>query len=181
MQSMENAHPASADAVPAAPLHGVVLAIEVRAPFSEPCLHELAAAETERHARLGLTGHAYFRDDRLIEYIEGPAASVDTLIAAVGRDPRFSLCQVVRAESLPARRFCAWEMDACTDDELMDLRLEHVLEALLQNFATSLFGQERTQAAIWRLVDAIARRQAKAGRGSEQRTRRRTTRLVMVH
>jgi hypothetical protein len=165
----------------AAPLHGVVLASEARARFSEQCLRELAIAESERHARLGLTGHAYFHAGRLIEYIEGPAESIDALIASVDRDPRFALRQVVRAETLPARRFAAWELDTITDNELMDLRLEHVLEALLQNFASSLFGQERTQSAIWRLVDAIARRQAKAAQPGKAATRRRATRLVTVH
>jgi hypothetical protein len=165
----------------AAPLHGVVLASETRARFSAQCMRELAIAESERHARLGLTGHAYFHAGRLIEYIEGPAESIDALIASVDRDPRFALRQVVRAEALPARRFAAWELDAITDNELMDLRLEHVLEALLQNFATSLFGQERTQSAIWRLVDAIARRQAKAAQSGKAAARRRTTRLVTVH
>ena len=179
MQSMENVHLPNQGVA----LQGVVYAVDAKARFSEQCLRELAAAEGERHARLGLTGHAYFHDGRLIEYIEGPAEAIDALIAAVDRDPRFALRQVVRAEALPARRFSSWELDACTDDELMDLRLEHVLEALLQNFASSLFGQERTQSAIWRLVDAIARRQAKAAKAAANSkvARARATRLVMVH
>lgn len=159
------------------PLHGAVIACDTRVRFTERCLRELAAAEGEHHARLGVTGHAYFHDGRLTEYIEGPAESLDALIAALERDPRFTVRQIVRTPAVPARRFAAWSLDFSNDDELMDLRLEHVLEALLQNFASSLFGEDRTQSAIWRLIDAIARRQAKAGKTS----RNRATRLVMVH
>lgn len=159
-------------------LHGVVLASDARLRFSAEGLRDLAAAEAGHRARLGLTGHAYFHDGRLIEYIEGPLEAIDSLTACYERDPRFTLRQVVRAQAITERRFGNWTFDACDDDELMDLRLEHVLEALLQNFASSLFGQERTQSAIWRLVDAIARRQAKA---ASKAGARRATRLVMAH
>lgn len=165
-------------------LHGVVLASDARLRFSAEGLRDLASAEAGHRARLGLTGHAYFHDGRLIEYIEGPLDAIESLTACYERDPRFTLRQVVRAQAISERRFGNWTFDACDDDELMDLRLEHVLEALLQNFASSLFGQERTQSAIWRLVDAIARRQAKAAQSRAAQSKaeaRRATRLVMAH
>jgi hypothetical protein len=165
-------------------LQGIVLASDARLRFSEQGLVDLAAAESGHRARLGLTGHAYFHDGRLVEYIEGPIEAIESLIACYERDPRFTLRQVVRAQALTERRFGNWTFDSCEDDELMDLRLEHVLEALLQNFAASLFGQERTQSAIWRLVDAIARRQAKAAQSKSARSKaeaRRATRLILAH
>ena len=170
MHRMENAQ--------ATHLQGLVFASEALATLNQERVRQLAECAAQRHAELGVTGHAYFHDGRLIEYIEGSPEAIDQIIAALESDQSFTLRHIVRSETLPARRFETWELDACADDELMDLRLEHVLEALLQNFASSLFGPEPTQAAIWRLVDAIARRQAKAGKATP---RARATRLVTAH
>jgi len=157
---------------------GIVFAAEARVAFDEARLRELAQA-SERHARAGVTGHAYFHDGRLIQYVEGPEDAVEEILAEIADDPRFALRQVVRTEHLAQRRLDDWGLDTCAYTELMDLRLEHVLEALLQNLSSEGLGPERTQAAIWRLVDAIAHRKVKAGKAGKPR--RVSTRLTYAH
>jgi len=199
---------------------GVVYAGEARVAMGEAHLRELAAASEHRNARLGVTGHAYFHGGRWIEYLEGPEPAVEEIIAALAQDARFTLRQLLRCAA-PTRRFADWRLDACDYTDLMDLRLEHVLEAMLHNLADppahveaqhqaggNSRGQsrahsrgasdgasdgashspsriesrlesdtERTQAAVWRLVDAIARRRAATGK----RVRAGSTRLVFAH
>jgi len=155
---------------------GIVYAAEARTAFDDARLRQFAAAGAERHARLGLTGHAYVHGGRVVEYLEGPADAVDEAYAAIETDPRFVIRQSAETGTLAQRRFGAWELESC-GVELLELRLEHVLETVLQNLASALFGRERSLSAVWRLVDAIARRQNKpakpVGAGS--------TRLVFTH
>ena len=157
-------------------LAGLVYTAEARTTFDEARLQEFAAAGAERHARLGLTGHAYLHGGRLIEYIEGPAEALEFAVAMIETDPRFTLRQVARTGPLAQRRFLSWQLESCGYGELMELRLEHVLETVLQNLASALFGRERSLSAIWRLVDAIARRRNKPGKP----VRAGSTRLVFA-
>jgi hypothetical protein len=176
---------------------GVVYAGEARIALNEARLSELVVASEQRNARLGVTGHAYFHGGRWIEYLEGPREAVEEIIATLTQDPRFTLHQLLRSEAPAQRRFPDWRLDACDYTDLMDLRLEHVLEAMLHNLAEppahlEAVGEsrdqsrgesriesdcERTQAAVWRLVDAIARRRATPGK----RVRAGSTRLVFAH
>jgi hypothetical protein len=155
---------------------GMVYAAEAGAAFDEARLREFAAAAARRNQRLGLTGHAYVHGGRLVEYIEGPAEAVEEAYAAIEADPRLTVCQSVRSEILTKRRFGAWRLETC-GAELMELRLEHVLETVLQNIASALFGPGENLSAVWRLVDAIARRQVKPGKPVGAGS----TRLVFAH
>jgi len=159
-----------------AAFEGIVYSAEASAAFDEARLCELSAAAVQRNQRLGLTGHAYVHGGRLVEYIEGPAEAVEEAYAGIEADPRLKVRQSARSEILAQRRFATWRLETCGAD-LMELRLEHVLETVLQNLASALFGPGENLSAIWRLVDAIARRQDKSGKpvgvGS--------TRLVFAH
>jgi len=142
---------------------GIVYCAEADATFDEARLRAFGAAAAKRNARLGLTGHAYVHGGRVVEYIEGTAEAVEEAYAAIEADPSMTIHQAARAQALSQRRFGAWRLETCGAD-LMELRLEHVLETVLQNLAAALFGTGDSLAAIWRLVDAIARRQVKSGK-----------------
>jgi len=161
-------------AAPRAAFAGIVYTAE--AGTDEARLREFSAAAARRNARLGLTGHAYMHGSRLVEYIEGPAEALEEAYAAIEADPLLTVRQSARAPASAGRRFDAWRMETCAAD-LMELRLEHVLETVLQNLAADLFCAGENLSAIWRLVDAIARRRATSrkpvGSGS--------TRLVFSH
>ncbi len=176
MHSMETDATPSMQSEAQGPLLGLVLAGEARTGINADRMQELAAQVAQQHAERGITGHAYYQDGRLIQYLEGTPEAIEQILSELESGESFTLRHLVRTEDLRQRRFTTWELDACSDAELMDLRLEHVLEALLQNFATTLFGQDSTQAAIWRLVDAIARRRENAGK-----PKARNTRLVLAH
>lgn len=185
---MENLQPAPHSAPYAVALHAaaflpptegfkaVVYAAEAASVFDETRLREFADKRAERYERLGLTGHAYVHGGRVIEYIEGPAFAVDEAFAAIEADPRLEVRQSAESEGLPRRRFGEWKLQSCGAD-LAELRLEHVLEVVLQNLASALFGREPSLAAVWRLVDAVARRRAKPGRPAGAGS----TRLVFAH
>ncbi|HEX4329198.1 MAG TPA: BLUF domain-containing protein [Burkholderiales bacterium] len=167
---------AFAGAAPRAAFEGLVYTAEAGAAFDAARLREFSAAAARRNALLGLTGHAYVHGGRVVEYIEGPAEALEQAHAAIQADPQLTVRQSARAPVAAGRRFEAWHLEACGAD-LMELRLEHVLETVLQNLAADLFGAGENLSAIWRLVDAIARRQASSrkpvGSGS--------TRLVFTH
>jgi len=173
------APPALADytsAAPPAAFEGLVYTAEADTTFDQRRLREFSAAAARRNARLGLTGHAYVHGGRVVEYLEGPAEALEDAYAAIEADPQLTVRQSARAPAAAGRRFKAWRLEACGAD-LMELRLEHVLETVLQNLASDLFCPGENLSAIWRLVDAIARRHAlprkRAGAAS--------TRLAIAH
>jgi hypothetical protein len=149
----------AAGATPRTAFAGIVYTAEADTTFDEARLGEFGVCAARRNALLGLTGHAYVHGGCLVEYIEGPAEALEEAYAAIEADPLLTVRQSARAPALATRRFGAWRLETCGAD-LMELRLEHVLEAVLQNLASALFGPEHNLSAIWRLVDAIARRQA---------------------
>lgn len=161
---------------PVAGFKGLVYAAEAAAGFDEARLRAFAAARAALHERLNLTGHAYVHGGRVIEYIEGQDFAVEEAHAVIAADPLLMIRQSAEAGGLPRRRFGEWKLQSCGAD-LPELHLEHVLEVVLQNLASALFGREPSLSAVWSLVDAVARRRAKAGKPAGARSNR----LVFAH
>lgn len=166
----------STHAAPHAAFEGMVYSAEALTTFDEARLREFSAAAVQRNARLGLTGHAYVHGGRVVEYIEGSAEALEQAQAEIAADPRLTILHCARGATLVKRRFAAWRLETC-GAELMELRLEHVLETVLQNLASAMFGAGDNLSAVWRLVDAIARRQLKSGKPVGAGS----TRLVFAH
>ncbi|HEY4372213.1 MAG TPA: BLUF domain-containing protein [Burkholderiales bacterium] len=161
---------------PIAGFKGLVYAAEAATGFDAARLRSFAAARAALYERLDLTGHAYVHGSRVIEYIEGQVTAVDEAHAAIAADPLLTIRQSAETSGLPRRRFGEWKLQS-GGPELADLRLEHVLEVVLQNLASALFGREPSLSAVWSLVDAVARRRAKAGKPAGARSGR----LVFAH
>ncbi len=145
---------------------GIVYSSEARSVFDETTLHDLAQAAQESNRRAGVTGYLFCHGDRFVGYLEGPSQAVEDVMAKIASDPRHEVRYVLRSAPLARRRLHAWRMDTAGWREALDLRLEHVLEVMLQQTAAPVFGIERTRAAVWRLVDAITRRQLQFGKPS---------------
>lgn len=143
---------------------GIVYTSEARSAFDEPGLHDLAQAARECNRRAGVTGYLFCHGDRFVGYLEGPDRAVEDLMAKIAADPRHEVRHLLRSPPLAQRRLHAWRMDTAGWRETLDLRLEHVLEVMLQQTAAPVFGIEPTRAAVWRLVDAIARRHLQFGK-----------------
>jgi hypothetical protein len=71
-----------------------------------------ALLETSRVAneRDGITGMLLYKDGNLMQTIEGPAASVDALVARLRGDPRHTGLEILLAGEREERVFDGWQM-----------------------------------------------------------------------
>lgn len=71
---------------------------------------QIVSTARARNPGLGLTGALLFTGEHFAQVLEGPAASIDCLMANVAQDPRHDRLIVVAREPISARRFGNWSM-----------------------------------------------------------------------
>lgn len=71
---------------------------------------DILTASRARNAALGLTGMLLYADDSFIQTLEGARDGVETVFAAIERDPRHSGVTVLVREPIAARSFAGWSM-----------------------------------------------------------------------
>lgn len=63
-----------------------------------------------RNVDLDVTGALVFTERNFAQYLEGPEAGVDALMASIGRDPRHCDVRIVFRRPLARRRFPTWAL-----------------------------------------------------------------------
>lgn len=63
-----------------------------------------------RNADLDVTGALVFTERHFAQYLEGPEAAIDALMASIGRDPRHREVRIVFRRPLAQRRFPTWAL-----------------------------------------------------------------------
>lgn len=71
----------------------------------------------------GLTGMLLHGNGTFLQVLEGEDDVVDTLIDAIGRDPRHTNMKIVRREAITARQYADWSMgfERVTDQTLKEI------------------------------------------------------------
>lgn len=83
--------------------------------WTEDALRALAEAAGRKNAALAVTGRLVVARGRFIQVLEGEAAAVAAVYAAILADPRHSeLCLVLEA-AIVARSFAGWSMDLLSE------------------------------------------------------------------
>ena len=70
----------------------------------------IAAVSKARNAELGVTGTLVLARGRFAQILEGEAEAVDTLMAAIGRDPRHSQVTIAHVATAPRAVFAGWSL-----------------------------------------------------------------------
>lgn len=109
-------------------------------------LAHITRVAAKNNARVGITGVLLHDRGRFVQVIEGSPEALDTLIAALARDPRHDdLCVLLRTP-IVERTFQNWHMVACdvgTADPVAASTLSDMTHAYLGNFravATEYFA-----------------------------------------
>lgn len=71
---------------------------------------QIVATSRARNPGLGLTGALLFTGEYFAQVLEGPAASIDRMIASIDRDSRHDQLIEVAREPIVDRRFSSWSM-----------------------------------------------------------------------
>ncbi|MFK0400851.1 BLUF domain-containing protein [Microbacterium sp. NPDC090225] len=93
-----------------AELVSVVYTSTASQPFRGTALDELLATCRRRNGEHDVTGMLLYREGRFIQVLEGPRATVDSLIEAIRRDRRHHDLRVLLDDAIPQRRFTDWTM-----------------------------------------------------------------------
>ncbi len=96
------------------PPHGVLARVVYRSravkSLSAPELHDLTHGSQRRNGRHGITGLMLYDNNRFFQWLEGPAANVDRLMASIHADQRHTDVEVLNKESAEMRTFGSWSM-----------------------------------------------------------------------
>lgn len=74
-----------------------------------------------------LTGFLIYAQDQFVQYLEGPAESLDLLLADLARDRRHRDLAILHRQSAPARVFPGWRMQRV---DFSPGKVEHMLAEL---------------------------------------------------
>ena len=123
-------------------------------PFTSVDLVNLTSRSEYAKQKRDITGYLWFDGSMFLQYLEGPADSIDTLETKITNDPRHSIIKRF-TRSLPAdgRRFTGWSMRLMNDNERFEMHMEGVLVALLE----ISHGDEAPQVrSPWTLTDRLS-------------------------
>ena len=122
--------------------------------FDEQMLSQLADHAALRNSEVGITGYLYYHNGNFTQYIEGKAESIDALLQVLHRDQRHSiLCNYVASVESP--RFANWSMKRITNDEFVEIQLEHVLTDHLIFVSQIQSRVTLNPEPLWRMVDRL--------------------------
>ncbi len=88
----------------------------------------IVATSRTRNPRLGLTGALLFTGEHFAQVLEGPAGTVDRVMAEIARDPRHREVIVVARDRIAARRFGSWSMAYSGPSQFVALHVTRLLE-----------------------------------------------------
>jgi len=114
----------------------------------EPSVARILAQSRINNARRGLVGALYFGDGCFFQCLEGPAAEVERLYAALLRDPRHTDLQVLVRRPIARTSFATWAMKY--------VPLDAEMKALLRELGLSSFDPYRfDEVTVARVLDLL--------------------------
>lgn len=78
--------------------------------FHDELLHDLVRDARSRNAHRDVTGALYFEENRFMQWLEGPAATVTRLFSAIGKDERHRNVEVMSFGNTVERIFGDWDL-----------------------------------------------------------------------
>jgi len=91
-------------------LISIVYTSRATAPFDDGRLAELLTSSRASNGRAEVSGFLLHREDRFIQFLEGPAGTVRGLVQKIAADPRHTRIRVLLEDPIPTRRFAEWTM-----------------------------------------------------------------------
>ena len=134
---------------------GLVYSSREQVSFDEGSLLELAKSAAQCNAEVGITGYLYYDKGNFTQYIEGEREAIDRLTESLQRDSRHSILASFD-EGIQERRFSDWSMQLLHRNQLVQIKLEHILTDHLKFIGRLPSLQDKDVNPMWRMVDAIA-------------------------
>ncbi|MEM9204353.1 MAG: BLUF domain-containing protein [Actinomycetota bacterium] len=122
--------------------------------FTSVDLIDLASRAASANEGREVTGYLWFDGSMFVQYLEGPPAEVEAVLATISADDRHTIVKTFRRlYPADARRFVGWNMRLMNDVERFEMHLDGVVAALL---AQADSGDGPPPASTWVLTDRLA-------------------------
>ncbi|MEY2892979.1 MAG: hypothetical protein RJA98_2887 [Pseudomonadota bacterium] len=118
-----------------APLHALVYVSTARHRLSLDEIDHLLERARVRNERVGVTGVLLYNDGNFMQYLEGPAAGMAEVYAAIQRDALHSGLIELQRDTPPHREFQEWSMGFRASSAIQmpdDPRADRILAERLQ-------------------------------------------------
>jgi len=97
-------------------------------PEGEHPVEAIVRTSVPRNASLGVTGALAFTGSHFAQVLEGPAASIDELMASILADPRHRNVEIVSRTALQQRRFANWSLAYAGPSMFVDRHIRPLIE-----------------------------------------------------
>lgn len=108
--------------------------------FQEKDVMELARYAAQENEVGGVSGYLCFKNGLFVQYLEGNKSTILSLLHRIRDDDRHHIISEVTLGDLSGRHFMGWDMRYLDRKELKDVRLENVLDWIIDELQ-----QERVQ------------------------------------
>lgn len=133
-------------------LISVVYTSRATEPFDDGRLAELLTSSRESNGRADVSGFLLHREGRFIQFLEGPAGTVRSLVQKIAADPRHTRIRVLLEDPITARRFAEWTMGyepAAQDGDSEPEGFRRSFDDLESGADDSLMAQAARDLTLW--------------------------------
>jgi hypothetical protein len=135
---------------------GLAYASRAKQSFDEQSLRELAIHAERKNKDLDVTGYLNFNRGIFFQFLEGDRHRVLDLMEQIARDDRHEILNIIHLDDLETRFFPDWRMRFVTNRELTTVRMEDILENVLVNMTTKIYGEEIVKRTVLRTIQKMA-------------------------
>ncbi|SDM19421.1 Sensors of blue-light using FAD [Catalinimonas alkaloidigena] len=125
-------------------------------PFSESDLYALESQACDKNERLAVTGYLNYKKGKFLQYLEGEQNVVLDLMHTIEQDPRHTVLRVMHLPEIKERRFHDCSMRYWTYNELLEIRMDDMVENVLLKMSAKVYGEDILQQMVTRLVTRMA-------------------------
>lgn len=110
--------------------------------FSHDDLLSMLVHAREKNAANGISGLLIAGRHSIVQWLEGPEATVEPLMRAIAHDPRHRRVSIIERRNIKARLFGEWTMLLATEDPIGDSSASAVVmpSPLAEDFRSSAFS-----------------------------------------
>ncbi|MEQ9437539.1 MAG: BLUF domain-containing protein [Cyclobacteriaceae bacterium] len=125
--------------------------------FEEEDIHELETQACSRNQQLSVTGYLNYKKGKFLQYLEGEEKVVLDLMEAIDQDPRHRVLRTMYLPDIEERRFKDCYMRYWTHEELVQIKMDDMIEGVLLKMSERIYGEELLRNRVLQIVTRMAK------------------------
>lgn len=138
------------------PLRCISYVSRARVDTNASMIDGLVKHAQQKNTQLGVTGLLCFKRGWFLQYIEGPDASAQALMAEIDADARHEVIRSTDQFPIASRRFSTWSMRLADDNYLATITLEDIIFDNVSIHSPDDPNGEWWNELVWRSIDKLA-------------------------